>query len=187
MTSWLANTIALLLGAGVLVFLSLGLIWRIGAWQIPRSFSMNFDEGLRLGAVAPPLAGYSRTSAVDLSFREERTFLVFGRNGCKPCESLLEAATAHPVARTMRRIYMTDNLESPPIDHGWEIYQYHNEAHAREWWRVPASPYFYVIDERGLILEKGLGSHEDHLDLKLLPLAPAELRAAVTRRVAAGS
>ncbi|MCP9486401.1 MAG: hypothetical protein MSC30_11110 [Gaiellaceae bacterium MAG52_C11] len=169
------NTIALFLGTMVVAYLALGLLWRVGSWQIRPAASLTLDEGLRLGSAAPEIAAHLGEHDMHLSFAGRPTFLVFGSRACEPCKSLVVAASKHPATRPMRRVYIGDS-ELVDVDtdylYDWELYRFHDEAKARNLWRAPVSPYFYAINADGRIVAKGVANHPDHLD-RLLTLAPS--------------
>lgn len=171
----MANTVGLVIAATLLGMAALALFWRVGSWQVSRAASLTFDEGLRLGSRAPNLVGSTETYQVDLNWGDRLTFLAFGDEGCDPCRDLVAAARNHPATKHMRLVYVTGEL-NPDIDPtgSWEIYQYDDEDSTRELWRVPpVSPYFYVIDPRGQIMDKGVANAQDHLDRLFSLLPPA--------------
>lgn len=171
-----ANDVALGIGIVVLGLLALALLWRIGAWLVPQSVSLNFDRGLPIGSSAPPVAAQTSDYDVDLGFGgAQRTFLVFGVTGCKPCDELLSIGRKHPATRSMRLVYLTDAFQEEAYPREWEVYRYVDETLARGIWDVQVSPYFYVIDEAGRILDKGLANRPEHLD-RLMGLLPSELQ-----------
>lgn len=179
MSPWWLNFAVLLvvtLGVGVL---GLGLLWRVAAWRIRPIESLTFDEGLRIGSAAQEIAAYSGDQERHLSFGGAFTLLVFGTKECQPCKDLLSAATWHPATRRMRLVYVGDSDEiDVPSEVGqlWEAYRLHNETKARNQWRAPVSPYFYVIDPNRRIAAKGVANKPAHLD-RLLALLPAGLPA----------
>ncbi len=175
MSPWLANEFGLALLFILLVLASLALYWRVGSWGISPAASLTFDEGLRIGSKAPNLVGSAETYDIDISWGGGRlSFVVFGKDGCRPCGELLAAAPAHPATRHMRLLYMTDELRQDiDFSGAWEIYRYHDETRQRALWRAPVSPYFHVIDPGGRIAEKGVANAPEHLDRLLALLPPA--------------
>lgn len=180
MDSVTANIIALLLVAGTLVFLALALLWRVGVWNLSPAQVLTFDEGLRIGSMAPQVAAHRDDDDYHLDFAGVTTFLVMGTKGCRPCYQLLTAALSHPATSRARLVYISD--EEPSSLDGkyggirkWEIYKYHDEDKARGVWRAPVSPYFHLINAQGTIIEKGIANAPEHLD-RLLQLAPAAFR-----------
>jgi|SRR3954469_10561557 hypothetical protein len=175
MAPWVANAIALAALAAITLAGGLALLWRVGSWHLSPAASLTFDEGLRIGTEAPEVACLAMDGAdLHISFGGETTFVVFGNQGCRPCGALLHAAMRHPATRSMRLVYLTDagveDLE-PEILEAWSTYRYHDEESARESWRAPVSPYFFVVNDGGLIVEKGVASSAEHLD-RLLHLRP---------------
>jgi hypothetical protein len=173
-SAWAANELGLVLAAVLLGLATLALLWRVGSWQIHRAASLTLDEGLRIGSQAPHLVGSTSTYQIDIGWDGGRlAFVAFGNHGCRPCDELLAVAPNHPATRHMRLIYMTDKLVEADAPGSWEIYQYDDEAYARELWRAPVSPYFYVVDPYGRVAEKGIANAADHLDRLLALLPPA--------------
>jgi hypothetical protein len=56
MSPWIANEVALALALLVLIVSALALLWRVGSWRISPAATLNLDEGLRIGSIAPELA-----------------------------------------------------------------------------------------------------------------------------------
>lgn len=174
MTPWLANALGILIVGGFVALLALALLWRVGSWSFSSAASLIHDEGLPLGTRAPELAARRGAQDYHLSFHGLYSFLAFGKKGCEPCMGILEAASSHPVTRDKRLVYISD-AEDIDVDPGvagrWERYEFYDEPHARELWRVPVIPYFYLIGPDGLVIDKGIASHVSHLD-RLLKVGP---------------
>jgi hypothetical protein len=177
-SSWTANITALWLAWAFATILALGLLWRIGSWQIHPAETLTFDEGLPIGSPAEQLAAYTGDHEIHLSFDGGPVFLVFGNGPCEPCKQLLRSAAVHPATRHMRLVSLSDDDElDVPLEtlRHWESYRFHDETQARKHWRAPVSPYFHVIDEFGRIAAKGIANRPEHLD-RLLQLAPTPVR-----------
>jgi hypothetical protein len=175
---WVPNAVGLLVGSVVVAMWSLALLWRVGSWHISTAATLTHDEGLRLGSRAPEVACHTPTGADrHLSFGGRSAFVVFGSGACVHCVPLLSAAQRHPATGYMRLVYLTDavgaGLEQDLLAR-WEVYVLDNQRAARMQWRAPVSPYFYVIDPDGRIIQKGVGSRSNHLD-RLLSLRPGTL------------
>jgi hypothetical protein len=157
---WVANGLALAVLAAAVGVLGLGLLWRIGAWQLHPAAMLTLDEGLRPGSVAPEIACFSGEQEMHLSFSGRQSFIVFGGDGCEPCSQLLAAAAAHPATRHMRLVYVSDgaNVEADP-----------------DVVCAPVSPYFHIVGDDGRVLDKGIANRPEHLD-RLLRVAPPSLR-----------
>lgn len=172
----MVNSFAIIFVAGWLIVLGLALLWRIGSWNLSPAAVLTHDEGLRLGTTAPQLASHRGDSEYHLDFVGNTTLLVFGQEGCKPCLQLLDAAPKHPATRHARLVYVTNNEPTgAELDHAfprWELYRFHHEDLARDMWRAPVSPYFYLIDADGVIVAKGLANAPEHLD-RLLDITPS--------------
>lgn len=170
-----------MLGLGVsaltLAAFVLAMMWRVGSWRMSPAASLIHDEGLPIGSRASEIAAHRGADEFHLTFGFKRTFLVFGAASCVPCKDLMVAAATHPATRDLRLVLVSDSvdLDIPgPFRESWEIYSFDDERLAREQWRARVSPYFYLIDEDGTIMDKGIGSHADHLD-RLLALPPKYL------------
>ena len=181
MPAWGVNAAAL--GAVLLAvaIFCLALLWQVGSWHIPRLAQLMFDEGLQVGSAAPEIAAHTLNGQdAHLTFGGTLSLVVFGASGCRPCEELLAAAGSHPATRHMRRVYLTNDVSTDVARDAierWEVYAFHNEDRARQQWRAPVSPYFHLIDERGLILGKGVANKPEHLD-RLFAVQPRSLRGA---------
>lgn len=178
MEAWSANAVALFLVLGGLTWLALGLLWRIGSWQRPAVETLTLDEGLRIGAQAPPVAAYVGEQEAHLAFGGCESFVAFGTNGCEPCNELLHVAATHPATKHLRRVYIADSEAVDGDRHllaSWEIYRFHDEDRARAAWRAPVSPYFHLLDSDGRVVAKGLANRSEHLD-RLLVLRPPAFR-----------
>jgi hypothetical protein len=171
---YLVNVVGLLVVALFFILLAGALLWRVGLWSMPAVEQLHTVEGLSIGSSALEIAAVSGRDQYHLAFGGGWTFLVFGSMHCEPCKDLLRVASDHPATRDMRLVYVGDS-EDVDIDCGmnrhWEVYQFDNEDSARAQWRAPVSPYFHVIDPRGRVASKGVGSKPHHLD-RLLSVAP---------------
>lgn len=178
MSPWAANAVAIGFFAIVLTAYATTAVWRASAWNLRPSEVLNSREGLALGARAPSLTGYGADgSEVDLAFLGGFTFLVFGTAECVPCRKLVDSASFHPATRGMRRIYASGDGGLPTergVSAYWEAYKFHDESSQREQWNAPVSPYFHVIDQKGRVRAKGIGSADSHLD-RLLSIHPSRL------------
>lgn len=169
------NAVALGLAVSVVGSYTLAAIWRAAAWNASPAEVLIHDEGLPLGSRAPELAAHYGEEDYHLTFAGRYTFIAFGVDGCDPCAGLVEAATAHPATKRMRRVYVGTSDDLPgrlSRIPDWEVYRFHDGASARRQWRAPVNPYFYVIDERGRIRAKGIANQPAHLD-RLLAILPA--------------
>lgn len=174
MTPWAANSLGLLLGMAVVSLIASALLWRVGSWHLSPAALLTFDEGIRIGSPAPQVAAHRGDADFHLSFAGRRSFVVFGTRGCAPCTQLVSAATSHPATADLRRVFISNADEvdlDPDLLRGWEVYRFHDEHLARDMWRAPVSPYFHLIDTRGLVVAKGVGNRSEHLD-RLLSLPP---------------
>ncbi len=177
MGTWTANMLGLGVSALILAAFVLAMMWRVGSWRVSPAASLIHDEGLPIGSRASEIAAHRGADEFHLTFGFKRTFLVFGAASCLPCKDLMVAAATHPATRDLRLVLVADSvdLDIPgPFRESWEIYSFDDERLAREQWRARVSPYFYLIDEDGTIMDKGIGSHADHLD-RLLALPPKYL------------
>jgi hypothetical protein len=137
----------------------------------------NF-EGLRIGASTKPLSAHVGEQEIELTFGGQVSLLVFATSDCQPCSELLRAASSHPATRAMRRVVVSDDEEAPlgsELPCAWESYRFDSERLARDAWKVPVNPYFYVIDEFSRIAAKGVANRPGHLD-RLLELPPSSLQ-----------
>ncbi|MCP4308939.1 MAG: hypothetical protein GY788_29525 [bacterium] len=201
----LTANLLLVLAIGVfLVVLALSLIWQLGAWNTQSVHTLFEDEGLPIGGLADEIAatGVDDEAEFHLEFNDGATFLVFGGPVCEPCARLLENAVQHPVIRHLRLVYLftptrlspeeraaveasgqeeTMDIVAPSALAKWEVYHFEDEALVRGRWNAPVSPYFHLIDSKGVVLSKGVASLPEHLD-SLVSIPPAVLRNSADRR-----
>ncbi len=174
---WVANTIALFVGAAAVWTFALALLWRIGSWHVSQTEALIEEEGLPVGSEALQVAAHARGDEFHLDFLGRTSFVVFGLSECAPCTDLLVIATQHPATSHMRLVYLSDSERidiDPDVAFHWEVYRLHDGDAARRQWRAPVSPYFHVIDESNRIQAKGVANKPDHLD-RLLALRPTSL------------
>jgi hypothetical protein len=142
MAPWLANFVALALGAAIVWGLALALLWRIGSWHVGSAEALIEDEGLPVGSEAPQVAAHSGDQEFHLSFVGRTSFVAFGLRNCEPCRELLDVAARHPATSHMRLVYLSDADElelEPQVEARWELYRLHDSNAARHQWRAPVS------------------------------------------------
>jgi hypothetical protein len=175
---WSANVAALAIVMAGTAVLSLALLWRVTTWTTHSADLLTNFEGLRIGETAKPLSSHVRDQDFEVTFGGKVTFLVFATSDCRPCAELLRAASMHPATRAMRLVVVSEDEEvhlTPDLGCYWESYRFDNEEKSRRDWKVPVSPYFYVLDEFSRIAAKGVANRPAHLD-RLLELPPSSLQ-----------
>jgi methylamine dehydrogenase accessory protein MauD len=173
-----------------LAFLLLGalraqglLAWRVDQLEATMPSRIG-RSGLAPGKLAPNFTLPSVAGA-DVSlhdFARRKLLLVFTQSGCSPC---------HDLAPQLNRLSTRNDLQVVAINHGSaaDARQFGAEIGARfpvliqEEWSVSrsyesfATPFAFLIDERGVIAAKGIVSRREHLSY-LLSAAVANDRAA---------
>ncbi len=177
---WLVSYVALWLVVLSLGFLLLGALralgmlrWRLEQLQATMP-SRTGRGGLKQGKKAPdftlPCVSGGEVSLHDFAGR--RVFLVFTQSGCKPC---------HKVAPELNRLHDAGEVQVLVINNG--------EAEATRQWaaevkaRFPvlmqqqfgvskryemyATPFAFLIDERGVIASKGIVNNGQHIGFVL--------------------
>jgi methylamine dehydrogenase accessory protein MauD len=177
---WLVSYVALWLVVLSLGFLLLGALRALGLlrWRLEQleatTPSRTGRGGLKPGKRAPdftlPCVAGGELSLHDFAGR--RVFLVFTQSGCKPC---------HKVAPELNRLHDAGALQVLVVNNG--------EAEATRQWaaevkaRFPvlrqqqfgvskryemyATPYAFLIDERGVIASKGIINDGQHIGFVL--------------------
>jgi methylamine dehydrogenase accessory protein MauD len=177
---WLVSYVALWLVVLFLAFLLLGALRALGLlrWRLEQleatTPSRTGRGGLKPGKRAPdftlPCVAGGEVSLHDFAGR--RVFLVFTQSGCKPC---------HKVAPELNRLHDAGNVQVLVVNNG--------EAEATQNWaaevkaRFPvlrqqqfsvskryemyATPFAFLIDERGVIASKGIINNGQHIGFVL--------------------
>jgi methylamine dehydrogenase accessory protein MauD len=177
---WLVSYVALWLAVLFLGFLLLGALRALGLlrWRLEQleatTPSRTGRGGLKPGKKAPdftlPCVAGGEVSLHDFAGR--RVFLVFTQSGCGPC---------HKVAPELNRLHDAGAVQVLVVNNG--------EAEATQKWaaevkaRFPvlvqqqfsvskryemyATPFAFLIDERGVIASKGIINNGQHIDFVL--------------------
>ena len=177
---WLVSYVALWLVVLCLGFLLLGALRALGLlrWRLEQleatTPSRTGRGGLKPGKKAPdftlPCVSGREVSLHDFAGR--RVLLVFTQSGCKPC---------HKVAPELNRLHDAGAVQVLVVNNG--------EAEATRQWaaevkaRFPvlvqqqfsvskryemyATPFAFLIDERGVIASKGIVNNAQHIDFVL--------------------
>ena len=177
---WLVSYVFLWLVVLSLAFLLLGALRALGLlrWRLEQLEATTPSRlgrgGLKPGKRAPdftlPCVAGGEVSLHDFAGR--RVFLVFTQSGCKPC---------HKVAPELNRLHDAGAVQVLVVNNG--------EAEATRQWaaevkaRFPvlrqqqfsvskryemyATPFAFLIDERGIIASKGIVNNGQHIDFVL--------------------
>jgi methylamine dehydrogenase accessory protein MauD len=177
---WLASWIALWVIVLFLGFLLLGslralalLRWRLEQLEATMPSRIN-RNGLKPGARSPefslPDTAGDRVSLRDFAGR--RVFLVFTQSGCRPCHAVLPELEKLQAKGEVRVIVVNNgDLEST---RDWTkrlslsfpvLVQERYELSKR--YEAFATPFAFLIDERGLIASKGIVNNRQHIEFVL--------------------
>ena len=177
---WLASWIALWVIVLFLGFLLLGslralalLRWRLEQLEATMPSRIN-RNGLKPGARAPEFS-LPDTAGNQVSLRDFvgcRVFLVFTQSGCRPCHAVLPELEKLQAKGEVRVIVVNNgDLEST---RDWTeglspsfpvLVQERYELSKR--YEAFATPFAFVIDERGLIASKGIINNRQHIEFVL--------------------
>ena len=179
-TVWLISTAVLWAAVLFLGFLLLGALRALGLlrWRLEQleatTPSRRGRAGLKPGKKAPDFTLPSVTGG-DVSlhdFAGQRVFLVFTQSGCKPC---------HRVVPELNKLQRGGDVQVLVVNNG-EL-----EA-TRQWageaavcfpvlvqqqlsvsrrYETYATPFAFLIDERGVIVSKGIINNGQHIDFVL--------------------
>ena len=177
---WLISFIALWLVALSLGFLLLGALRALGLlrWRLEQLEATTPSRigrgGLKPGKTAPdftlPGAAGGEVSLHDFAGR--RVFLVFTQSGCKPCHRVI------PELNRLQRggevqVLVVNNGE-PEATRQWAaearasfpvlVQQQHSVSRRYEMY---ATPFAFLIDERGVIASKGIINNGAHIGFVL--------------------
>jgi methylamine dehydrogenase accessory protein MauD len=165
---WLAVLCLGFLLLGVLRALAL-LRWRLEQFQATTP-ARKGRGGLKLGKAAPAFT-LPRVGGDDVSLAEyagRRVLLVFVQTGCRPC---------HAVAPELNRLQGSGKCQVLVVSNGepQAVAKWAAEVHAdfpvlvQDKWSVSkryevlATPFAFLIDERGLIASKGFVSNKQYM------------------------
>ena len=177
---WMASYVALWLTVLFLGFLLLGALRALGLlrWRLEQLEAITPTRvgrgGLKPGKTAPdftlPAADGGDASLHDFAGR--RVFLVFTQSGCKPCHRIL------PELNKLQRgggvQVLVVNNGKPEATQRWA-----DEAHAAfpvlaqqqytvsKRYEMYATPFAFLIDERGVIVSRGIINNGQHIDFVL--------------------
>jgi methylamine dehydrogenase accessory protein MauD len=183
---WLLSYVALWLVVLVLGFLLLGALrvlgllrWRLEQLEVTTP-SRTGRGGLRPGKKAPdftlPSVAGAEFSLHDFAGR--RVFLVFTQSGCKPCQGVVPA---------LNRLQRGGEVQVLVVNNG-------DRETTRQWagaaracfpvlvqeqfgvsrrYQMYATPFAFLIDERGVIASRGLVNNEQHVGFVLSGAADA--------------
>jgi methylamine dehydrogenase accessory protein MauD len=157
-------------------FLVMGLLRALGIlrWQLeqletttPRRLGR---DGLKPGTKAPDftLPGLAEKEVSLADFAGRELLLVFTQTGCEPC---------HQIVPALNRIQQAGDLQVLAVTHGdlqavgdWarETGALFPVAAQHDWnisrrYEVFATPFAFLIDERGIVQAKGIVTQEQHL------------------------
>jgi len=173
---WLVSYVLLWLTVVLLGFLLLGALRALGllGWRLEQLEATTPKrvgrEGLKRGATAPDFAlpGIEGTSVSLHDFAGHRRLLVFAQTGCSPC---------HEVVPELNRLQQKGQVHVLVVITG-------EPEECREWaedtgakfpvlaqqeleisrrYQVFATPFAFLIDERGVIAAKGIVNNPQHI------------------------
>ena len=177
---WLISFIALWLVVLSLGFLLLGALRALGLlrWRLEQLEATTPSRigrgGLKPGKTAPdftlPGAAGGEVSLHDFAGR--RVFLVFTQSGCKPCHRVIPELNR--LQRGGEVLVLVVNNGEPEATRQWAaearasfpvlVQQQHSVSRRYEMY---ATPFAFLIDERGVIASKGIINNAAHIGFVL--------------------
>jgi methylamine dehydrogenase accessory protein MauD len=178
---WLVSYVALWLLVLLLGFLLLGALralglqgWRLEQLEATRPSRVG-RNGLKPGAAAPDFTLPDATGGGEVAPRDfagRRVLLVFTQSGCGPCKRVMPE---------LNRLQAAGELQVLVVNNGElkETRAWAAEARARfpvavqdhyslsRRYEVFATPFAFLIDERGVIASKGIVNNRQHIDYVL--------------------
>jgi methylamine dehydrogenase accessory protein MauD len=160
----------LLLGA----LRALGILkWQLEQLQATTPSRMGRD-GLRLGKKAPafrlPSAHGKDIALAD--FAGHKVLLVFTQSGCSPCKAIvpelnrLEQRGTHQVLVVNNAAPEKTRAWATEVDARFPVLAQENYALSKRY-QAFATPFAFLIDEKGIITSKGLAGSKQHLNFVL--------------------
>jgi methylamine dehydrogenase accessory protein MauD len=177
---WLVSYLALWLVVLFLGFLLLGALRALGLlrWRLEQleatTPSRTGRGGLKPGKTAPdftlPCVSGGEVSLHDFAGR--RVFLVFTMSGCKPC---------HRIVPELNKLQRSGDVQVLVVNNGEleAAWQWAKEAgvcfpvlaqqqfSVSKRYEMYATPFAFLIDERGVIVSKGIINNGQHIDFVL--------------------
>ena len=174
---WLASYAALWVFVLLLGFLLLGALRALGlqGWRLEQleatTPSRVGRNGLKLGKTAPdfalPNANVGEVALRDFAGR--KLLLVFTQSGCGPCERIMPELNRLQAAGEVQVVVV--NNGEPEATRAWaeQVRARFPVAMQEEYslsrrYEVFATPFAFLIDERGVIASKGIVNHRQHID-----------------------
>ena len=176
----LVSSIALWLAVLFLGFLLLGALRALGIlrWQLEQlqvtTPSRLGRDGLRLGKKAPafslPSADGKEIALAD--FVGRKVLLMFTQSGCSPCKAIvpelnrLEQRGTHQVVVVNNAELEKTRAWAGEVDARFPVLAQENHALSKRY-QAFATPFAFLIDEKGIITSKGLAGSRQHLNFVL--------------------
>ncbi len=177
---WIISYIALWLFVLLLGFLVLGTLRALGIlrWQLEQlqatTPSRLGRDGLRLGKKAPafrlPSADGKDIALSDFAGR--KVLLVFTQSGCSPCKAIvpelnrLERRGAHQVLVVNNAAPDKTRAWASEVEARFPVLAQEDYALSKRF-QAFATPFAFLIDEKGIITSKGLAGSKQHLNFVL--------------------
>jgi methylamine dehydrogenase accessory protein MauD len=160
----------LLLGA----LRALGLLkWHLEQLQATTPSRLGRD-GLRIGKKAPAfrLAGTNGKEVTLADYAGRKVLLVFTQSGCSPCKAIVPELN-RLARRGTHQVLVVNNADpdetrawASEVDARFPVLAQENYAISKRF-QVFATPFAFLIDEKGIIAFKGLTGSKQHLNFVL--------------------
>jgi methylamine dehydrogenase accessory protein MauD len=179
-TFLLVSSLALWLAVLFLGFMLLGTLQAVGIlkWQLEQleatTPSRLGRDGLRVGKKAPTFSLPSTDGKLIAlaDFAGGKVLLVFTQSGCSPCKAIvpdlnrLEQRGTHQVLVVNNADPDKTRAWATELDARFLVLAQENYALSKRY-QVFATPFAFLIDERGIITSKGLVGSKQHLNFVL--------------------
>jgi methylamine dehydrogenase accessory protein MauD len=179
-TLWLVSYVVLWALVLLLGFLLLGTLRALGflKWQLEQlqatTPSRIGRDGLRVGKKAPQFSlpsALGKEIALD-DFAGLKVLLVFTQSGCGPCKAIVPELNRLEQRRT-HQVLVVNNADiektrawAKEVDAGFPVLAQEKYAISKRF-QVFATPFAFLIDEKGVIASKGFVSSKQHLNFVL--------------------
>jgi peroxiredoxin len=196
-TLWLVSYLILWLAVLLLGFLLLGALRALGIvkWQLEQlqatTPSRLGRDGLRLGKKPPDFTlpctnggrifnpsgrienpSYDGTNVSLHDFAGRKVLLVFTQSGCSPCKAIvpelnrLEQRGTHQVIAINNADPDKTRAWAQEVDARFPVLAQENHTLSKRY-QAFATPFAFVIDEKGIITSKGIAGSKQHLNFVL--------------------
>jgi methylamine dehydrogenase accessory protein MauD len=196
---WLSSTVILAAAILSLAFLLLGTLRSLGllSWRLEQLEATTPKrlgrDGLKPGKKAPDFS-LSSADGIDVAlhdFAGRKVLLVFTQSGCGPCRTVVpelnRLAAVGRIANPSHPQVVVVNNGDPEVTRKWSAavearfpVLAQSQFGISKLYEVFATPFAFLIDEKGVITSKGIINNRQHIRYVLTGVRPSEPGALAT-------